>query len=110
MAAFPGSTPAAAGDGVNGVLKGCAADVEVAAVGLCEAEGGPWRGADCVAAAGEMAFVWRGAEVEKERTAAGAMVSGATCAMRVRAAARKQRLQIIVVRERNWSMGVKELC
>lgn len=40
-------------EGVRGALNGWAADVEVAAGGLCEEEGSPCRGADCVAWFGE---------------------------------------------------------
>ena len=37
------------GEDVSGALKGCAADVDVAAGGLCEDEGDPCRGAGWVA-------------------------------------------------------------
>ena len=48
------TTPAFSGEGVSGVLKGCAAEVEVAAGGCLGESGLPCRGADCVAALTEM--------------------------------------------------------
>jgi hypothetical protein len=53
-------------DGVSGSEKGCAADVDVAAGGVCEESGEPCRGAVCVAVLGEMgvALRWEG-DVER---------------------------------------------
>lgn len=58
--------------GVNGSLKGCAADVDVAVGGVCEDEESPWRAADCVAVELEMGVaLLRGDVVVRKRTFCG---------------------------------------
>jgi hypothetical protein len=50
--AWPFKLPDAAG--VRGSLNGCAAEVDVAAGGVCDDVESPWRGAVCVATFGEI--------------------------------------------------------
>jgi hypothetical protein len=71
-------------------LKGCAAEVEVAAGGLCEDEEVPCRGAVWVAVLGEMGVALRGEVVERERAGARGRMEGA------RARRRRQRRQSMV--------------
>lgn len=47
------------GAGVNGSLKGWAADVDVAVGGAWEDDDSPWRGLDCVAVELEMGVALR---------------------------------------------------
>jgi hypothetical protein len=58
--------PLSAGDaaGVKGSLKGCAADVDVAAEGVCEEVESPCRGAVCVAVVAEMGAAFWDLEVD----------------------------------------------
>jgi hypothetical protein len=49
--------------GVNGSLKGCAADVDVAVGGVCEELESPCRPADCVAVVAEMGVAFCSGEV-----------------------------------------------
>ena len=53
---FPGSTPTTTGEGVNSMLNGCTAEVDVAAGSLCKEDSEPCWGAGFVVAAGEMAL------------------------------------------------------
>jgi hypothetical protein len=54
--------------GVRGSLKGCAADVDVAAGGLCEDVESPCRGAVCVATFADMGVAFdRRDEVARKR-------------------------------------------
>jgi hypothetical protein len=54
--------------GVRGSLKGCAADVDVAAGGLCEDVESPCRGAVCVATFADMGVAFdRRDEVARNR-------------------------------------------
>lgn len=73
------------GFGVSGALKGCAADVDVAAGGACDDVGEPWRGVGVEAEEMGVAFA-KAAVEESERRVEGT---------RVREARRQDR-QIIV--------------
>lgn len=85
-----------AGEGVRGVLKGCAAPVEVAAGGLCDDEEGPCRGAACVALLGDSVAA-AGLVEEMFRNVTWETRSAVReASLRYRSAARMQRLQIIV--------------
>ena len=62
---------AGVGFGVRGALKGCAAEVDVAAGGVCDDVGEPWRGVGWAAEETGVAFA-RAGEVEMKRRDAGA--------------------------------------
>lgn len=86
--------PVAAGEGVKSVLKGWAADVDVAGAGWCDESGESCRDA-VVAVVAEMALALRERVVERARLLASALESTRTYWIRVRAAARIQRWQIM---------------
>jgi hypothetical protein len=90
--------------GVNFSLKGCAAEVEVAAGGVRVEPGVPWLGVDSVEVEAEMGVaLWRGVVVVKKREARGV----GTEEMEGRVAARRQRRQIIV---RCWAALMGWVC
>jgi hypothetical protein len=81
------------GAGVSGALKGCAADVDVAAGGMCEDVESPCCGAVCVDVEAEMGVASRRVEVEVRKRRGCARDADE----RAREAARRQLRQIILV-------------